>query len=136
MVQFRRDWFNQMDLIHQEMNRLLDHFAGSKPPQVRFSPMVWEPAVDVYETANSIMIVVELAGVQESDINLVVDRDSFIIQGVRGKSIEEGEKRAYHRMEITSGHFKRSQSACCKPASGERQWVWPGVCFVTFEENP
>jgi HSP20 family protein len=108
MVQFRRDWFNQMDMIQQEMNRLLDHFAGAKPPQVRFSPQIWEPAIDVFETEDNLVVIIELAGVKESEINLVVGRETFTIQGCRRKSIETGEKRAYHRMEIASGLFRRS----------------------------
>lgn len=108
MVQFRRDWFAQMDLIQQEMNRLLDHFAGSKPPQVRFSPLVWEPAIDVYETKDNLVVIVEVAGVKESDIRLMVDQDTFTIQGSRSKALKTGEKRAYHRMEIAGGPFKRS----------------------------
>ena len=108
MVQFRRDWFSQMDYLQQEMNRLLDHFAGSKPPQVRFSPLVWEPAVDAYETKDGFVVIVELAGVRESDIRLSVERDVFTIEGVRTKAGGAGEKRAYHCMEITSGHFRKS----------------------------
>ncbi len=108
MVQFRGDWYNQMDLIQQEMNRLLDHFAGSKPPQVRFSPLVWEPSVDVYETRDKIVVVVELAGVKESDIRMTVDRDVFTLEGVRAKASGSAEKRAYHRMEIAGGHFRKS----------------------------
>lgn len=108
MIEFRRDLFNQMEQIQQEMNRLLDHFAGSKPPQVRFSPLSWEPAVDVYETRDKFVIVIELAGVRESDIRMTVDGDVFTVQGVRRKAAETGEKRAYHRMEIAGGPFKRS----------------------------
>ncbi len=108
MVQFRRDWYSQMDLIQQEMNRLLDHFAGSKPPQVRFSPLVWEPSVDVYETRDKIVVVVELAGVKESDIRMTVDRDVFTLEGVRAKASGGAEKRAYHRMEIAGGSFRKS----------------------------
>lgn len=108
MVQFHRDRFNQMDLIHQEMNRLLDHFAGSKPPQVRFSLPVWEPDVDVYETRENLVVVVDLAGVKESDIKMTVEGDVFTVEGVRGKAAEAGERRAYHRMEISSGPFRKS----------------------------
>jgi HSP20 family protein len=108
MVQLRGDWFNQMDLIQQEMNRLLDHFAGSKPPQVRFSPLVWEPAINVYETEYNIVVIVELAGVKESDISITVDRNIFTIRGERHKPPEVRERRVYHRVEITSGPFQRS----------------------------
>ena len=108
MVQFPRDWFTQMDMIQQEMNRLLDHFAGSKPPKVRFSPQVWEPAIDVYETEDNVVVIVELAGIDESDIALKVERDIFTIEGNRRKYQAAGEKRAYHRMEIAGGTFRRS----------------------------
>ena len=108
MVQFHRDWFTQMDRLQQEMNRLLDHFAGSKPPKVRFSPLVWEPAIDVYETQDNIVIIVELAGIEESDISLRVDRNIFTIEGNRRKYQAADEKRAYHRMEIAGGTFRRS----------------------------
>ena len=108
MIEFRGDLFNQMDLIQQEMNRLLDHFAGSKPPQVRFSPLFWEPAVDVYETKDKFVVVIELAGVVESDIRMTVDGDVFTVEGVRRKAGGGGEKRAYHRMEIAAGPFRRS----------------------------
>ncbi len=108
MGAYRRDWLTQMELMQREMDRLLDHFAGSKPPQVRYAPSVWEPAIDVYETEDSLVVIAELAGVKESDIELVVDRDTFTIRGSRSKAIRAGEKRAYHRMEIASGFFSRS----------------------------
>jgi len=108
MIEFHGDLFNQMGQIQQEMNRLLNHFAGSKPPQVRFSPPFWEPAVDVYETRDKFVVVIELAGVRESDMKLTVDGDIFTVEGVRRKSAEGGEKRVYHRMEIAGGPFKKS----------------------------
>jgi len=108
MIEFRGDIFNQMGQIQEEMNRLLDHFAGSKPPQVRFSPPFWEPAVDVYETKDKFVVVIELAGVSTEDMRLTVDGDVFTVEGVRRKSAASNEKRAYHRMEIAGGPFRRS----------------------------
>jgi HSP20 family protein len=108
MVQFRRDWLTQLELMQHEMNRLLDHIAGSKPPMVRFSPCAWEPAIDVYETADAVVVAVELAGVKESDMQIVVDRDTFTIRGERRTAAGAGGKRAYHQMEIVSGPFGRS----------------------------
>ena len=108
MVQFRRDWIAHMEMMQQEMNRLLDHLAGSKPPMVRFSPSAWEPAIDVYETDDEVVVTVELAGVKESDMEILVDRDTFIIRGGRRKALRTSGKRAYHQMEITSGPFEKS----------------------------
>jgi len=105
MAQFRQDWIDHINLVHQEMNQLLDHFAGTKPPMVRFSPLVWEPSVDVYETEGSLIITVELSGVSQSEVEIIVEKDTFIIQGIRNRNVSQ--KGKYHRLEITRGPFKR-----------------------------
>ncbi len=106
MIEFRRDWFFQIDAVQRQMERLLDHFAGAKPPMVRFSPRVWEPAIDVYETPDKVVVVVELAGIGEQDIEITVNRDRFLIRGERKKPSYGGQQ-AYYRMEIPSGPFER-----------------------------
>ena len=108
MVQLRSDWRTQIDIMQQEMQRLLNHLAGSKPPQIRFSPAGWEPAIDVYETDDEIVVIVELAGVKESDIEILVDRDRFTIRGERRKAVVTSVRRMYYQMEIMSGPFARS----------------------------
>ncbi len=108
MSQFSRDWFNRMNMVQDEMNQLLDHFSGSKPPMVRFSRTMWEPPIDMYETEENIVVVVELAGVGEDDVEIVIDREVFTVQGRRTRIDPSDEKRAYYRMEIPSGPFKRA----------------------------
>jgi HSP20 family protein len=107
MLNVRSDWRTQMDLVQQQMDRLLDHISGSKPPRVRFSPLVWEPSIDVYETEEAVVVVVELAGVTEADFGITVDRGAFTIQGFRNRAPSLSGKRAYHQMEIASGSFRR-----------------------------
>lgn len=108
MSQFSRDWLTHVGAMQLEMGQLLDHFAGRKPPMVRFSPMVWEPAIDLYETDSSFVVTVELAGVKESDLRIVVASDTFTIQGERKRDLEPGRKCVYHQMEIASGPFRRT----------------------------
>jgi len=108
MVQFRQEWINDIDMMQREVSRLLDHFAGTKPPMVRFSPTVWEPAIDLYETDDELVVTVELAGVKETDLQILVDRNIFTIRGERHKVLPVGSTGAYHQMEIASGPFERS----------------------------
>jgi len=108
MIQFPLEWMDDVNTIRQEMRRLLDHFAGSKPPMIRFSPTVWEPVIDLYETDDEIVLTVELAGVNESDFQMLVDRNVFIIRGERRKALPAGKSGVYHQMEISSGPFERS----------------------------
>ena len=109
MVKFRRDWLDQMDNMQREVERLLDHFAGSKPPLVQRAKRVWEPAIDVYETDNDIVIFAELAGVSGGDIEILVDSDRLTLRGIR-KNPGLGTKRTYYQMEIADGPFERTLS--------------------------
>lgn len=117
MVGFRRDWLTQMDSMQREMERLLDHFAGSKPPMMHFARRIWEPAVDIYDTTDAIVIIVELAGIKIDDLTIIVDRERLAIKGER-KTIGIGTKRTYYQMEIASGPFERiiSLPAAIDPA--------------------
>jgi HSP20 family protein len=95
--------------MQQEMERLLDHFASSKPPAIRFSPRIWEPAIDIYETDEAIVVMIELAGVKEEDIEIMVDRSTFVIRGER-KIAASSRGCTYYQMEIASGPFERGIS--------------------------
>ena len=108
MIQFRQEWIDDVNTMHQEMGRLLDHFTGSKPPMVRFSPTVWEPAIDLYETDDELVVTVELPGVKESDFEIMVERNIFTIRGERRKILPPRSTGTYHQMEIASGRFERS----------------------------
>lgn len=108
VIQFRQEWINDVNMMRQEMGRLLDHFAGAKPPTVRFSPAVWEPAIDLYETDDDLVVMVDLAGVRESDLKITIDRNIFTIRGERQKTLPASKTGVYHQMEISSGPFERS----------------------------
>ena len=108
MVPFRQDWLIDMNIMQQEMERLLDHFATSKPPMIRFSPSAWQPAIDVYETENEVIITIELAGVLKSEMDIIIDRNTFTIRGERGRELPAKGKSVYHQLEIASGPFQRS----------------------------
>jgi len=106
MVQLRRDWFTPFDEMSREMDRLVDDFSSFRPPAFRFSRRTWEPVVDMYETADSVVVVAELAGLKEEDIEVLVQGNSLIIRGIRRDSVTQGQ-RSYHQIEIRRGPFER-----------------------------
>ncbi len=106
MLRSPGDWLSDVQGMQKEMERLLDYLGSSKPPSVHFARM-WEPAVDVYETATEVVVLVELAGVKESDIEIVVNDNSVLIRGQRKEGALR-EKRKYYQMEIHRGPFQRS----------------------------
>ena len=67
----------------------------------------WQPAFDVFETKNSVVVRVELAGVRSADVKVSVDGDWLRIRGER-RPPSAGEGQRLHRMEIAFGPFERS----------------------------
>ena len=106
MVQLRKDWFTPFEQMRREMDRLVDDFYTFRPPAFRFSRRTWEPVVDIYETVDSVVVVAELAGLKEDDIEVLVKGNSLIIKGMRGDSTTQGQ-RSYHQIEIRRGPFER-----------------------------
>jgi HSP20 family protein len=63
----------------------------------------WRPPTDLYETEESCVIKVEVAGMRDEDFEVVFENNVLIIYGHRP---DLNEKRAYHQMEIRFGKFE------------------------------
>ena len=69
----------------------------------------WAPAVDIFETANELVVKADLPDVNEKDIDVQVENNLLTIRGERkfDKSVAEDN---YLRIERTYGTFSRSFS--------------------------
>ncbi len=66
-------------------------------------PHSWHPPTDIYETEEQIVVLVEIAGMEESNFSVSIDHNIISISGVRSSPIFE--RRAFHQMEIPFGEF-------------------------------
>ena len=66
----------------------------------------WRPATDVYETSDSFVIQMDLAGMAADDIEVFVDEEFVVVRGTRRNIAPEGKKH-FHKMEIMVGPFER-----------------------------
>jgi HSP20 family molecular chaperone IbpA len=62
----------------------------------------WRPPTDVYETEDTIIVRVEIAGMREQDFLVGLNGPVLTIRGVRQ---DVPERRSYHQMEIRFGEF-------------------------------
>jgi len=74
--------------------------SGGLRPSVRSH--MWRPPTDVYETADEVIIRVEIGGMDEGGFTIVLDGRFLHIRGSRP---DTPERRAYHQMEIRFGEF-------------------------------
>jgi HSP20 family molecular chaperone IbpA len=66
------DIFVDFERIQERMEHAWRHVLGP-PGAPRFCPPVIEPAIDVYETEREVVVVVEMAGISEGDVDITVD---------------------------------------------------------------
>jgi len=70
--------------------------------QLRMRTPSWRPPTDIFETNDTIVIRVEIAGMREGDFSIEINRRILTIKGTRP---DIAEQRAYHQMEIRFGDF-------------------------------
>jgi len=71
--------------------------------QVQVRAGVWSPPTDVYETEESYVVRVEIAGMKEDDFEIAVESNYV---SIRGNRPDVPERRAYQQMEIRFGKFE------------------------------
>lgn len=108
--------FYPLGQLHQEIDRVFDNifrslgfptpgfsdgkmFDMSKSGQLR-------PNVDIAASDSEYSIAVEVAGVDEKDVNLELVNNSLIIKGEKKQEKERNEK-GYYRVERSYGTFQR-----------------------------
>ena len=69
---------------------------------------VWQPATDVYEHDGRLIVLVEIAGMNESDFNVTLHGQTLTISGLRRRMTAED--CAYHQLEIPFGEFRTEVS--------------------------
>lgn len=101
----------------REMQRYLAHFhrAGKRPTilfsQPSQSSLVWTPAMDMYETPEALIVVLDLAGVDAEHTEVHAEPHVLLVRGVRRERRSPDrpdEERSYHALEIPYGRFERS----------------------------
>lgn len=80
-----------------EVRRGVLHAVGW---QVKSS--AWEPPTDVYETGESYIVRMEIAGMRDENFDVTIQDGTLYIVGYRR---DFPARRAYHQMEIRSGRF-------------------------------
>jgi HSP20 family protein len=99
----------------REMQRYLAHFnRAGKRPTVVFSnhaqpSPVWTPGMDMYETADALVVVLDLADVDAERTEVHAEPHLLVVRGVRHeRAARADEQRSYHALEIPYGRFERS----------------------------
>jgi len=100
--------FDRWASLRDEMNRLFDLPMMGSPAREAQLFSGWTPALDLYQTADNVVAVVELPGMRKEDIDISLHDGMLTIAGERQSSSGDGENA--ERTERFSGKFRRSIS--------------------------
>lgn len=88
------------------MNRLFDDlFVQGREGE--HSVGRWSPAVDIYETETAIVLLAEVPGIEEDDLDIEISNNVLTLKGSR-KAEGGCPEEAIHRLERGQGPFKRT----------------------------
>jgi len=90
----------------RDVDRFFNHVQRQKRPPVQFTTRSWRPAVDMFETPDMLVAIVELAGVDENQVEVVVQDRVLAIRGTRSFASEH-QPHSYQVMEMQHGPFER-----------------------------
>jgi len=95
-----------LGVIDREFTRAVDEMFRLATPVFAFCEHRWRPQMDIYEAADEVMILVELAGVSREDLQVEVGSRTVKITGRRRERPLDKAVR-YRLAEISYGYFQR-----------------------------
>jgi HSP20 family protein len=111
--------------LRDEMDRLFDGVLG-RPPRMLQELGRYTPAVDLYETADEVVLNVHLPGISREDIHLGVEGDTLHITGETKPSVPEKEVTVHQ----AQGAFGRFDLRYTMPAT-----VMPDKCKAVYRNG-
>lgn len=97
----------------KSVNRYFYHLAQRR--SVSLSGRLWNPAADIYRAPDGWIVKVDLAGVAEDDLEVVIEDNTLHISGVRRDTFF-GEDVICQQLEITYSRFEKMLHFPCSIA--------------------
>lgn len=131
MKQRSADIFSDFERIRERMEQAWQQVLGP-PGAPRFRPPVIEPPADVYETEDAVVVVAEMAGISEEEVEITVEGRVLTISGER-KPTGGQQGRLYSQMEINHGPFRRELLLPAEVDAAEAKAVYSsGLLQIEF----
>ena len=134
MALVRWEPFEGLTALRREMDRLFEDFSHGGGA-LRFWERAAEPAVEVSDTAEAVVVKVQVPGINKDDIQLTITENALTVKGEM-KEEEKKEDKNYHRQEFRYGAFVRSV-ALPAPVQAEKAsaQLKDGVLEVTMPKS-
>jgi len=99
------DFFRGFDFFRRDIDQMFEAARKLARPSL-LAGSVWHPPVDVVETPNEVIVIMEIAGARKEDITVTLEGDALRISGTRCLPKDIDVTRL-HRVELDFGEFER-----------------------------
>lgn len=115
---------NDLDIIQRQMGNLLG-FPSLRYPEEDAGLLegMWNPAMDVYDSKDNIIVKVDMPGMKKEDIDVSVHGKTLVIKGEK-KQVRDVKEEGYIRTERFYGSFNRAVTLPAAVDSGKVQAVY------------
>jgi HSP20 family protein len=98
-----------IERLGRRMSDFLEQVLRGKSALMNVSAGAWRPSIDLYESEDAILVLVDLAGVRRGEIAIELEGERLRIAGRRREPAEArgGDLKKCHQMEIDYGPFER-----------------------------
>ena len=101
----RWDPFRELAQLQSRVNRVFQEAHAGQDEG--FATASFVPPVDIYETEQSVVLKVEVPGVEQKDLDIRIENNTITIRGER-RFEKEVKEENFHRVERRYGSFQRS----------------------------
>lgn len=109
-IRYRYVTNRYMDGSQQQVDRhyrqLLHDTLRQSHQSILQRSTVWRPLADIRESAEMMTVKIELAGMKEEEIDVILYEDALVVSGERHDDSEHTEHLYYHEAQIRYGPFR------------------------------
>jgi HSP20 family protein len=103
----RRGAFSEFERLHEQMDQMWHRLSSGSSGRSRFCSPMLAPPTDVYETEDEVVIICEIAGIEEQELEIEIEGDHLAFHGEKVyRDAAPGQR--HTQMEICYGPFSRS----------------------------
>src|ERR1700751_856158 len=90
--------FDERKALRLSMHRLFDDVFAARRPRGGIDALDWEPAVEMFETEQAVVVRAELPNIDPQQVEITVTNDTITLKGQTAHD-EERKSRNYYRSE-------------------------------------
>lgn len=102
MALIRWQPFAEVETMRRQMDQMFDEIVGLD----RQTQAIWQPAVELQDTADKLILRAEIPGIEGKDLDIRVTREAVVVSGEH-RYQKSAQERGLFRSEFRYGKFQR-----------------------------